>query len=237
MRGVGQNNIIVYFEPPVSVLIDDFVLTSVQTQLLDTFDLEQVEVLRGPQGTLFGKNTVGGALNITTVKPQQEAGASVLLRPGNLGTFDSRLSLDIPIDIGWFEDRLFSRIAFSSRNFDGYVDNVLTGQTLSNQNALSFLGSLRLLPTNGVTFDLTGSWSKNQTGGLGPQCRPANPDAPLVSIYPGYLEACAEAERFRFAGNTAQLSTVESYGTWGTLTWDVGDLGIVARLLRHLAVT
>ncbi|MFM7783155.1 MAG: TonB-dependent receptor plug domain-containing protein, partial [Gammaproteobacteria bacterium] len=50
MRGVGQNNIIVYFEAPVSVLVDDFVMPSVQTQLLDTFDIAQFEVLRGPQG-------------------------------------------------------------------------------------------------------------------------------------------------------------------------------------------
>ena len=225
IRGVGTSTAEIAFDAGVGIYVDGVFLPRAAGSVLDTVDVAQIEVLRGPQGTLFGKNTVGGALNITTVKPQQEAGASVLLRPGSLGTFDSRLSLDIPIDIGWFKDRLFSRIAFSSRNFDGYVDNVLTGQTLSNQNALSFLGSLRLLPTDGVTFDLTGSWSKNQTGGLGPQCRPANPDAPLVSIYPGYLEACAEAERFRFAGNTAQLSTVESYGTWGTLTWDVGDLG------------
>ena len=66
MRGVGQTSIIVYFEPPVAVLVDDFVVPSVQTQLLDTFDISQVEVLRGPQGTLFGKNTTGGAVTVKT---------------------------------------------------------------------------------------------------------------------------------------------------------------------------
>ncbi len=70
MRGVGQNNIIVYFEPPVVVLVDDFVMPSVQTQLLDTFDVQQVEVLRGPQGTLFGKNSSGGAVTVRTKRPQ-----------------------------------------------------------------------------------------------------------------------------------------------------------------------
>jgi len=69
IRGVGQNNIIVYFEPPVAVLVDDFVVPSVQTQLLDTFDVAQVEVLRGPQGTLFGKNTTGGAVVVKTKNP------------------------------------------------------------------------------------------------------------------------------------------------------------------------
>ncbi len=70
MRGVGQNNIIVYFEPPVVVLVDDFVVPSVQTQLLDTFDVSQVEVLRGPQGTLFGKNSTGGAVTVRTKRPE-----------------------------------------------------------------------------------------------------------------------------------------------------------------------
>ena len=79
IRGVGQTDIIVYLDSPVAVNIDDFVMPSVQTQLLDTFDIERVEVLRGPQGTLFGKNTTGGLVNVTTKKPSLEE-SSVELR-------------------------------------------------------------------------------------------------------------------------------------------------------------
>jgi iron complex outermembrane receptor protein len=70
MRGVGNTDIIVYNEAPVAVLIDDFVMPSTQTQLLDPFDVQEVEVLRGPQGTLFGKNTTGGAVVVKTKVPK-----------------------------------------------------------------------------------------------------------------------------------------------------------------------
>ena len=69
MRGVGNTDIIVYNEAPVAVLIDDFVMPSTQTQLLDPFDVQEIEVLRGPQGTLFGKNTTGGAIVVKTKAP------------------------------------------------------------------------------------------------------------------------------------------------------------------------
>ena len=120
MRGVGQNNIIVYFEPPVSVLIDDFVLTSVQTQLLDTFDLEQVEVLRGPQGTLFGKNTTGGAISVKTKRPDlEEIGGAVEASAGSFGSFGVKGALNVPL----IEGQLAARIVGAYEESDGYAKN------------------------------------------------------------------------------------------------------------------
>ena len=73
MRGAAETDIIVYFDPKVGVIVDDFVVPHVQTQLLEPFDIEAVEVLRGPQGTLFGKNTTSGAIVVRTKRPDLES--------------------------------------------------------------------------------------------------------------------------------------------------------------------
>ena len=120
MRGLGQNNIIVYFEPPVGVLVDDFVVPSVQTQLLDTFDISQVEVLRGPQGTLFGKNTTGGAVVVKTKRPDMiDFGVEVRARYGSFNTRQIQASLDLPIIPG----QLAARFVGGYEKSDGYYHN------------------------------------------------------------------------------------------------------------------
>ena len=225
IRGIGTSTNEIAFDPGVGIYVDGVFIPRALGSIMDTVDVQQVEVLRGPQGTLFGKNTVGGAINITTIKPSPELEAFAMVRPGNLGTFDGRMMLNVPVSLGWFKDKLFSRVAFASRQTNGYVDNTLVGQTLSNRNSLAFLGSLRFLPVEDLSIDVSGSWASDQNAGLGPRCRVANADAPLVNVYPGYLEACEASEPFEFEGNTSQLSAVESYGTWGTATWDIGDLG------------
>ena len=120
MRGVGQNNIIVYFEPPVAVLVDDFVVPSVQTQLLDTFDVSQVEVLRGPQGTLFGKNTTGGAVTVRTKRPEMDyIGVDGRLQVGSYGTRTVKAAANVPI----IEDVLAFRLVGGYETSDGYYRN------------------------------------------------------------------------------------------------------------------
>ncbi len=120
MRGVGQTDIIVYSEAPVGVMLDDFVMPSVQSQLLDTFDVERVEVLRGPQGTLFGKNTTGGVVTVYTKKPSlTEQGGAVQLTMGDFGTRAAKASLNLPI----VEDKLGIRLVAGYNKSDGYYKN------------------------------------------------------------------------------------------------------------------
>ena len=66
MRGTGFNSILVTKDPSVGMIVDDFAFNHVQSQAIEMFDIEQVEIFRGPQGTLFGKNTTGGAISFTT---------------------------------------------------------------------------------------------------------------------------------------------------------------------------
>ena len=68
MRGTGFNSILVTKDPSVGMIVDDFAFNHVQSQAIEMFDIEQVEIFRGPQGTLFGKNTTGGAISFTTKK-------------------------------------------------------------------------------------------------------------------------------------------------------------------------
>ncbi len=120
MRGLGQNNIIVYYEAPVAVLLDDFVMPSVQTQLLDTFDIEQVEVLRGPQGTLFGKNAVGGAVTVRTKKPKlTESSMEFRAAAGQFGTAQAQVAVNGAL----VPDVLALRIVAGYEYSDGYMRN------------------------------------------------------------------------------------------------------------------
>ncbi len=143
MRGVGQNNIIVYYEPPVAVLVDDFVVSSVQTQLLDTFDIAQVEVLRGPQGTLFGRNTTGGAVVVRTIRPDlEEAGARVRMMGGSFETLQAQASLGLPLVPG----KLGLRVVGGYEYSDGYMRNAarygpITGFAPSKFNGRSGAGN------------------------------------------------------------------------------------------------
>ena len=120
IRGAGQTDILVYWEPPVGMLIDDFVVPHMQTQLLEPYDIEQVEVLRGPQGTLFGKNTTAGVVSVRTKRPHFDGVAfDASARAGNYGRVEGRAALNLPI----VDDKLAFRIAAISQQSDGYYKN------------------------------------------------------------------------------------------------------------------
>lgn len=115
IRGQSTGDIILTFEPAVGVVVDDFVLAHVQTQLFDLFDVERIEVLRGPQGTLFGKNTVGGVVNVITKKPEPGFSGEVRLGYSSFNTKDVKASINIPLS-----ENLYFRAAGSFQESDGY---------------------------------------------------------------------------------------------------------------------
>ncbi len=119
MRGVSETTIIVYKEAPVGVTLDDFVMPHIQTSNLEMFDIEAVEVLRGPQGTLFGKNTTGGTINVRTKRPDLEQGnVDVRLSYGEFDTKKATVALNFPAT-----DTLAFRFAGMYLESDGYYNN------------------------------------------------------------------------------------------------------------------
>ena len=230
IRGVGTSTSEVAFDPGVGIYVDGVYLPRSLGQLVDVLDIAQIEVLRGPQGTLFGKNTVGGALNITTVKPVDEVEGWALLRPGNLGYVHTRAMLNTPVGSGWLADKLAARVAFSSTNRRGYTYNSYRDEYWSDKNALAFLGSLRFVPTDEVTVDVSGSWARNHARQRGGQCLVVR-ETVLGNLQPGLYDACRESQKYEFQADPASIADVESYGTWGTISWDVGEIGFVDSLL------
>lgn len=238
IRGVGTSNTDMAFDPGVGVFIDGVFLPRSVGALLDVIDIKQIEILRGPQGTLFGKNTVGGAVNITTTKPKDSVEGFALVRPGSRKTMLARAMLNLPIDFGPFEDKLFTRVSFASVQDGGWVHNVPRNQNWSNRNTLAFLGSLRWLPTDSLTVDVSGSWSQDHSYAAGGQCVFIQ-DTALAGLFTqaGYdvQEACDRSEPFRNWSNTSQLQETISYGTWGTIDWDIGEIAGVD--LRAKSIT
>lgn len=116
LRGITQNDFSYAFEPAVAVYIDDVYHSTLTGSDMDLLDLERLEVLRGPQGTLFGKNSIGGAMRLISKKPQGDNTGSVDL---TIGRFD-RMDVRAIGDFSLIEDKLFMRVAGISRQRDGY---------------------------------------------------------------------------------------------------------------------
>ena len=119
IRGVGQNGIILYFENQVGVTVDDFVIPHIQTANIEMLDISSVEILRGPQGTLFGKNTTGGVINVKTNRPELEG--NTLSLQGQIAEYDTYEVKGVGNFA--FGDSAALRIAAMWRESDGFYEN------------------------------------------------------------------------------------------------------------------
>ena len=116
LRGVFQSDFNFAFEPGVGIYIDDVYHSTLMGSALDLMDIERVEVLRGPQGTLFGKNTLGGAIRLQSKAPSGDNGGTVEVAYGSFNRLDLKGSVDLAV----IPDRVFMRVAGVSRSVKGY---------------------------------------------------------------------------------------------------------------------
>ncbi len=124
IRGTGTISILTTQDPSVGLLVDEFALNHVQTQFAELFDVEQVEIYRGPQGTLFGKNSTGGTIVITSKRPDMETmSADLKLSVGGYDGGSDKYKAQVGIDIPIIEGQLSFRFAGSLTNEDGVYTN------------------------------------------------------------------------------------------------------------------
>jgi iron complex outermembrane receptor protein len=145
IRGIGQNDFSFNVEPGVGVYVDNVYLARNIGANVDLLDLQRVEVLKGPQGTLFGRNTIGGALNIVTSDPGDEWKAKGEITTGRYSRIDVRGALDAPLIPGV----LHMGLAFSTKHRDGWQKRIpYTGDTGNNPIWLLATGGASGGPTN-----------------------------------------------------------------------------------------
>lgn len=218
IRGIGTTRISPAFDPGVGVYVDGVYIPRGVSSIMTVIDVEQVEVLRGPQGTLFGKNSIGGAISLTTVKAHEEFEGFVQLRPGNFGLIDTRFMLNVPI-----LENLFSRFSIATTNFDGFTFNTTRNETTSDRQAISLLGTVRWLPAEDITVDLSGFWNRDRSHGMGASCFFVQ-QGPLAPPGDAWREQCTRSGPFEYQSEVLQIADQEGWGGWGVVNWDFGEV-------------
>ncbi|WP_051330611.1 TonB-dependent receptor [Niveispirillum irakense] len=161
IRGIGNTESIATQDVPVGTYVDDIYISRQNANNFGLFDVERIEVMRGPQGTLFGRNTTGGAINVIMKKPSTQAGGYLEAGAGRFGSIDVRASLDAPLS-----DKVLTKITAYRTHSDGYVTQLSTGNKLNGTDAYGVRGAVRLLPTDALTIDLSGDYVDQEASNL-----------------------------------------------------------------------
>lgn len=142
------------FEQGVGIYIDDVYYSRVASATLDFLDVAQIEVLRGPQGTLYGKNTTAGAINITTNKPTFDFEGKAEVSLGNYNFQQAKAAISGPLS-----DTVAARLALSSTSRSGTIFNVTTNERIQSQNNIGLRGQLLWEPTTNLSITLVGDYN------------------------------------------------------------------------------
>ena len=191
-------------EPGVGLYIDGVFYARPASATLDFLDVERIEVLRGPQGTLFGKNTTAGAINVTTRKPSFTPGTDFELNYGNLGFVQAKASITGPLG----GQKVAGRLSFSGTQRDGMLSTPRTQDDVNDLNNLGVRGQLLFAPSDKIAITAAVDHTRQRpegytqvVAGVAPTLRTREPAVPAdrrrSRLYPSELQRLRPADRRR----------------------------------------
>ncbi|WP_022698889.1 TonB-dependent receptor [Euryhalocaulis caribicus] len=177
IRGVGQQDPVAGFEAGVGVYVDDVYLNRPQAAVLDIYDVERIEVLRGPQGTLYGRNTIGGAIKYVTKRLGDQPAFEATAKYGSYDQKDLIVSGSVPLADTF---RVGGAVARLTR--DGFGENIVTGEENYNKDLWGARASAEFEPNADMFFRISGDYIKDESNARqGHRLIPANiSDAPVL---------------------------------------------------------
>ena len=221
IRGIGQSDPLWGVDPGVGIYLDDVYIARPQGALLDVFDVDRVEVLRGPQGTLYGKNTIGGAIKYISRKLSRDFGGYAQLTAGSDDQRDAKAAIGGSFD----QDGMFrGRLAVASLKRDGFGENTVSGQPVSDKDISAARANFGIFATDTFDVQFAYDWMKDRSGVRGAQMLAPNPLAP---DYPP-LDS-----RYDIRSGMPNVNATDMKGASVTASWMIGDAWFLKYVFAH----
>ncbi len=211
IRGMGGQGIESTEENRNGISINGVFISRPVATLIDLFDVQTIEVLRGPQGTTFGKNSLAGGLNITTKRPDGTYDWAGEITAGNYGREDYRGAFQMPL----IEDVLSARISVLSQNYDGHFENRVNGDDLNGESVDTVRATLAFTPNEVFDATLIYSWLDENSTAPGADNRPS----------PGQLLQFTEPDKdpFTVGRDALDFADTDQDGVTLIMNWDIGS--------------
>ena len=212
VRGIGSSDKGAAGDPSAAVFLDEIYLGRPAAVAFDAFDVERIEVLKGPQGTLFGRNVVGGAINVVTKRPELDGfGAAAEFTDGNYDRLDGAGFVNLPFGGGGGA----IRISGAYRSHGGYVYNPVIDRRVEDQDTLSGRFQFLAEPTDNLRVHFTLDGTRDRATGPAQYIFDVDPDDPLSAAY------MIDRDPKRTYGSFAGYQDRDTIGVRGEIAWDM----------------
>ena len=215
MRGLGNADFTAAASQPVSIVFDEVPMEKASLKSFPLFDLDDIEVIRGPQGTLFGRNTTAGIIKFDSRRPTEETEGYLKASGGNKGT----LNVEGAIGGTLVENTLMGRISFITQNRSDWVNNAYTGEDDAMGGFDIFAGRVQLLWTPSDDFSALLLYQHQDQGGNSASVFRAN----VFDKGSNKLNANYKRDTVWFDGGDNNPAKIKSFGTTLRLNWDIGN--------------